>query len=304
MARRRADIKLGYSCNSNCVFCGEAESRHLGDKSTAEVKRELAAIPAGISEIVLTGGEPTIRRDFFEIISLASRLFGLVQVQTNARMFSYPEFAARASGLPNLQFFVSFAAPDPQTHDSLTRARGSFIQAVAGIKNLKSAGKFVILNCVITKKNLPLLPELAVFASGLGIDQLQFSFVHPAGNALANYSDVVPRISDAAAALRPALDACDSKGLKCLVEGIPPCLLQGHEGKILELYYRHARMSPGAPELRLFGRGKAEGCAKCRHGQVCFGTWKSYLDKEGVSEFLPVPGRMVFQSLDETIFLM
>ncbi len=296
MQRKRTDFKLTHSCNNNCRFCGEAGNRLSADRSTEQVKAALSKTPPGINELVLTGGEPTTYPDFPEIASFASRIFTLVQVQTNARMFSYPEFASRVSGLHNLQFFVSLTSHLAPVHDSLTQAKGSFRQTLAGIANLKSQGSFVILNHVITKKTFRSLPDFTGFASGLGIDQLQFSFVHPIGNALANYKEIVPRISDVAPKLRSALDISASNNLKCLVEGVPACFLPGHESSILEFHYRHSLMSPDPRSLKGFGRGKPSCCPSCRYDRACFGTWDAYLEKEGDSEFSPVKGPAVPQA--------
>ena len=39
----QAKIVLGFSCNNDCQFCYEKDNRHLSDKSTSEVKKEILA---------------------------------------------------------------------------------------------------------------------------------------------------------------------------------------------------------------------------------------------------------------------
>ena len=60
------------------------------DRSTAEVLRELADAKArGLSDVVFTGGEPTIRKDLPLLLSQAAALGSRLHVQTNARLFKH-----------------------------------------------------------------------------------------------------------------------------------------------------------------------------------------------------------------------
>ena len=74
-----ADIKVGYSCNNDCIHCVIAGKRRdiirsskKPDRTTEEVFEEIRqAKKNGVSRVVLTGGEITIRSDVFDIVRFA-----------------------------------------------------------------------------------------------------------------------------------------------------------------------------------------------------------------------------------------
>lgn len=298
LIRKRTDIKLGYSCNNNCRFCGEGENRCLGDRPTDEIKRELELRGNYAQEVVLTGGEPTLRKDIFELIYYAKKLgFSLIQLQTNGRMFSYEDFTKKMSEIDKLQYFISIHGHNSQLHDSLTRVSGSFSQTTQGIKNLKKYGSFIITDTVITKQNYKFLPEIAKFLISLKVNQLQFCFIHPQGNALKEFENVVPNLSTVTPYVRKTLDIGKEKGAKMKVEGIPFCLMHNYEKNILELYLRPRDLMEldctDHKFLEIQKRAKGPNCVKCKYNTVCLGTWGGYLDKKGFDELRPVFGNQV-----------
>src|SRR5437870_363492 len=94
---RRADIKTGYTCNSNCVFCVIGDKLFTGDRPTGDVIEEMKLSRKTCDDIVFTGAEVTLRPDFFHLLEAARRLgYRNIQVQTNGRLFAYPEFCQKA----------------------------------------------------------------------------------------------------------------------------------------------------------------------------------------------------------------
>ncbi|MCD6371799.1 MAG: radical SAM protein, partial [Candidatus Aenigmarchaeota archaeon] len=145
---RRLDVKVGWRCNNNCIFCAQAHKRHLGDLSTEEVKKRiLEGWEDGCDELVLTGGEPTIRKDIFELVRYAHELgFKIIQIQSNGRMFYYKDFVKKIIEAGANEFSPAIHGHNPLIHESQTRAKGSFKQTYEGIKNLKEFGQYVITN--------------------------------------------------------------------------------------------------------------------------------------------------------------
>ncbi len=69
-----AHLDLTWRCNERCIHCYLDHNDH-GELTTAEVKdilEQLAA--AGTFFLILSGGEPLLRKDFFEIVEYARRL--------------------------------------------------------------------------------------------------------------------------------------------------------------------------------------------------------------------------------------
>jgi uncharacterized Fe-S cluster-containing radical SAM superfamily protein len=135
-------IETGLRCNNRCFHCPQAALRGAGlvhgEPGRAELERRISdARAAGFDEIAFSGGEPTVRRDFLELVTVARSVgFREVSVTTNGRMFAYPDFARRAleAGLTGAS--ISLHGPDADVHESLTGTPGSFMQAVAGLDTL------------------------------------------------------------------------------------------------------------------------------------------------------------------------
>ena len=69
---RRLDLKLGFSCNNRCLFCVQGDKRaRLEDRSTEALIAELTDARPQCDEVVLTGGEVTIRKDLPAVVRAA-----------------------------------------------------------------------------------------------------------------------------------------------------------------------------------------------------------------------------------------
>ena len=179
MADGVVTIETGLACNNHCAYCPQQILRSCRPGqgfTTDQLKRRVdAARRTGADEIAFTGGEPTLRRDFLEIVAFARVAgFRCVSVTTNGRMFAYADYAKRAieAGLSGAS--VSLHGPDAATHEGLTGVAGSFDQAVAGLANLRRAaptarGPFDLHSVtILVPQNLSRLRETLLLAGSLG----------------------------------------------------------------------------------------------------------------------------------------
>ena len=298
---RRADLKTGYDCNSNCVFCVIGDKLFSGDRSTRECIDELRLSRRSCTDVVFTGAEVTIRPDFFKLVGAAKALgYENIQIQTNGRMLAYREFCERAIAAGANEFSPSIHAPNAKLHDALTRSRGSFDQIVRAIEHLVELDQTVVTNTVITKRNAPLLPELARMLVELGVHQFQLAFPHPTGHAWTHFDAVVPRMTDIESNVHAALSIGVSAGVQCMAEAIPFCFMGGYERHVAELHIPPTEIVYDGfvvpdYEADRVGRGKTrfEQCAACRFEPVCEGPWREYPQRMGDDEFKPVDGSRV-----------
>jgi len=302
---RRLDLKVGFGCNNNCIFCAQAHKRNLGDRSTEEIKKDLkSALEDGCTEVVFTGGEPTIREDIFELVSYARDLgYELIQIQTNGRMFYYKKFVQKIIKSGATEFAPALHGHNAEIHESQTRAPESFKQTLIGIKNLKEFGQYVVTNSVITKINYKTLPQLARLLIDLKVNQFQLAFVHPCGNAEKNFDAIVPRKTDIMPFVHKALDLATNAGYKpgqVMIEAFPFCFMQGYENFCSELYIPKAEVRDPVMVIKNFeewrvsqGKEKFSQCKNCKFELVCEGPWKEYPEKFGVDEFVPIKGEKI-----------
>jgi cyclic pyranopterin phosphate synthase len=298
---RRADLKTGYDCNSNCVFCVIGDKLFTGNRPFAECVEELRASRQTCDDVVFTGAEVTIRPDFFALVAAARQLgYRNIQIQTNGRMFAYLEFCKKAIAAGANEFSPSIHGHIARLHDGLTRSEGSFDQIVGAIKNLRALGQRIVTNTVATKQNARHLPALARMLVDLGVDQFQIAFPHPTGHAHTYFRGVIPRMSALAPFVHEALAIGRDAGVACMAEAIPYCLMQGWERHVAELHippteivydgfvvadYKRDRMDRG--------KTRFPQCASCRFEPMCEGPWREYPDELGSDEFQPVAGARV-----------
>ncbi len=294
---KKADIKVGFSCNNRCLFCVQGDKRfQVVDKTDEEVKGNIRKARSSCDIVTFTGGEPTLRKGLVDFIRLAAELrFKTIQIQTNGRMFAYLDYCKSLIAAGANEFSPALHGHVPELHDYLTNAPGSFRQVVAGIKNLKSLGQRVITNTVITKPNYRHLPEIARLLSGLKVDQFQFAFVHATGSARKNFDSIVPRKTLVEPYLKEALAVGIKNGISVMAEAMPFCFMAGFEDQVSErimpemaIFDEHGHL-PDFKKSRLAeGKAKGSACRKCKYDAVCEGPWKEYPERYGWSEFEPI----------------
>jgi len=293
---KKADIKTGFLCNNNCLFCVQGdEKKKFGNKSTLEIKKILKNAKKDCQIVVFTGGEPTIRQDLVELVKCAKNLgFQTIQVQSNGRMFSKEKFCRDIIKAGANEFALALHGHIPELHNWLTQSN-SFYQTIGGIKNLKKLKQRVITNTVITKSNYRHLPEIAKLLISLDIDQFQFAFVHALGSAAKNFDNIVPRMALVTPYLKRAIDIGRYFKKEVMTEAIPYCFLQGYEDCISEnimpnmkIFDLNFIVSDFTKARVAEGKLKGPNCRKCKYFKVCEGPWREYPQKFGWDEFKPI----------------
>ncbi len=294
---KRVDLKTGFICNNNCRFCVQADNKCKGNRSFNELKKDLIESRKRCSGVVLTGGEVTIRKDFFELVKLAKNLgYKTIQIQTNGRMFSSMEFCRKTIKAGATEFSPAIHGYCKEQHDYLTKTEGSFNQTIKGIKNLKSLGAYILTNTVIVKSNYQNCPEIAKLLINLNVDQFQLAFVHPMGNAGKNFDNIVPIMSLVAPYVHKALQIGIDAGKSAMAEAIPYCFMQGYEQCISERIMpateirgkKYQNTDSFAKQRKISGKSKFSQCKKCKYDLACEGPWKEYPEKRGDKEFVNI----------------
>lgn len=175
--------ELTARCNLKCVHCrAEAQDDFVaGELTTAEVIQVARDIRQDADPIViLTGGEPLVRGDFFEIASECTRLFTRVAVATNGTLVD-AEIARRLVDTGIQRVSISLDGVKPETHDTFRGIPGSFEAALQGFDALKAAGASVQVNATITRHNADELAGILDLAMRRGADALHVFMLVPVG---------------------------------------------------------------------------------------------------------------------------
>ncbi len=295
--KRRIDIKTGFDCNNRCLFCVQGNKRDLHkSRTTEEVKTLLEEAIKDADSIVFTGGEVTIRPDFFELLAHARATgYKVIQIQSNGRMFASREFCERCIESGATEFSPALHGHLPELHDYLTRSPGSFKQTVHGLINLMELGQYVLTNTVINRSNYRHLPEIARILVRYGVAQYQFAFVHAVGTAGANFKSIVPRKSLVEPYVKRGLDIGIRADRSVMTEAIPYCFMRSYEDYVAEriiprtkIFDAHATIEDYTDFRLNEGKLKGPPCEKCSMNEQCEGPWREYPEAFGWDEFRPI----------------
>jgi len=168
--------EITRSCNLKCRHCRASASPgpYTGELSTEECINIVDAIlEIGRPILILTGGEPLLRDDIFEIASYATGKGLRTVMAPNGTLLTREKAdKMKASGISRISVSIDF--PTADLHDDFRGEPGAFEGAVEGIRNAREAGIEVQINSTITALNVDYLPELIRMA----VEQKAVAF-HP-----------------------------------------------------------------------------------------------------------------------------
>lgn len=175
--------EITRSCNLACAHCRAAAhcEAYPGELSLDECKAVMDDI-ASITDpiLILTGGEPLMRPDIWEIIDYAFERGLHPVIGTNGTLIDDAMAAKIAEhGIPKVSVSLDF--PTPQGQDTFRGAQGAFEQTMEGIANLRSHGVNVQVNSTITKANRALVEDLHALAADAGASDFHPFLLVPTG---------------------------------------------------------------------------------------------------------------------------
>ena len=187
--------ELTYACNLACVHClsssGRRDPREL---TTAEAKAVLDELrDLQVFYINIGGGEPMIRRDFFEIVEYAISNGIGVKFSTNGA-FIDSKAARRLAAMDYLDIQISLDGTDADTNDSV-RGSGSYATAVRAMENLRDAGfEGFKISVVVTRHNVDQLDEFQALADSFGAT-LRITRLRPSGRGADSWHELRPTLA-------------------------------------------------------------------------------------------------------------
>lgn len=181
------NLEITKRCNLKCIHCDIRKTHETysdiinKEFSTSEVKEIIDSLKSfGTKYISISGGEPFLRKDIFELIEYIKNTGMGLHISTNGLLIT-KEVAKRINDLGLNTVSISLDAVSPELHDEIRGVKGSFEKAVEGIKNLvnyEDKHTQVGISPIITNLNLDELPKLVNFAKELGVDAIRFQPWH------------------------------------------------------------------------------------------------------------------------------
>ena len=182
-------------CNLTCKHCYSisADRDFPGELSTREAFTVMDDLHAfGVPVLILSGGEPLLRDDIFEISRRAKRQGFYVGLSTNGTLIDERNIAAIADiGYDYVGVSIDGMR---ETHDRFRRREGAFDASLGGIRLCLEQGIKVGLRFTMTQDNAAELPQLLALMESEGIDKFYLSHLNYAGRGNRNRkSDVIHR---------------------------------------------------------------------------------------------------------------
>lgn len=166
----RAMLELTYRCNFRCAMCYLVDFRSPGELTTEELARTMDQLAAmGCLVLTLTGGEPLLRPDFFEIAEHARRRRFALRIFTNGTRID--EAAAdRLARIRPLSTEVSLYGMSDETYRAVTRRSGpgECERVKRAIRLLTEHGLAVQIKVPVIRQNYGDLDRMVAFAAEVG----------------------------------------------------------------------------------------------------------------------------------------
>ncbi|HJX31493.1 MAG TPA: heme b synthase [Thermodesulfobacteriota bacterium] len=171
------------NCNLNCIHCRASADvgPHPGELSREECLRLIDAI-ASFSKpvVILTGGEPLLRNDIFEIAAYGNKQ-GLRMVMAINGTLLDPENIKKMQDAGIQRISVSLDGATSETHDEFRRVKGAFAGALQGIEYAKAEALEFQINTTITRQNLKEVAKIHGLAKTLGAKAHHIFVLVPTG---------------------------------------------------------------------------------------------------------------------------
>ena len=174
-------------CNLTCQHCYSisADKDFPGELSTEEVFAVMDDLKAfHVPVLILSGGEPLLRPDIFDIARRAKAMGFYVGLSSNGTLITEANIAA----IVEIGFDYVGVSLDgiEDTHDKFRRKQGAFKESLHGIRLCRDAGIKVGVRFTLTQDNAHDLPALLQLVENEGIDKFYLSHLNYAGRGNIN----------------------------------------------------------------------------------------------------------------------
>ena len=169
-------------CNLTCKHCYalSADTDYAGELSTQEVMRVMGDLKqAGVPALILSGGEPLLRADLFELAAHAKAMSFYIGLSTNGTLID--EACADRIAQAGFDYVGISLDGIGAVHDRFRRLDGAFDRSLNAIRLLRQRGVKVGLRYTMTAMNGGDLPALLELMRQEHISKFYFSHLNYAG---------------------------------------------------------------------------------------------------------------------------
>lgn len=312
------DLKLGISCNNNCIHCvikpqiRKMQERNpesivldsgIGMQSALDLNYRqvidtLSQQTQDSTHIVLTGGEPTIREDFIPIVKWLyyNRPNGTIALQTNGRNMANKDLVKALRRYTRTISIIVALHGMEETHNKVVNNRketgNPFKETVQGIRNMLEVfpAKLIRILTVLTSLNIGEVLECVSFQyEELGVKSISITYPDFPEFSAEQIKNLTPPTDSIISVLKELNEYAKGKGdLDISVIDIPPCFFNqlGDEIKLNALGFIRNNIS-----INFLGNqndeyddyckirfNKSDKCSRCILTENCTGVYPETKD--------------------------
>ncbi|MEI6498440.1 MAG: radical SAM protein [bacterium] len=180
-------LKPTLKCNANCAFCKQRldnykKSHGHNDISLSDWAKIIdEAIALGVESVNISGGEPTLYSQLFDLINICKAKSMKVNLKSNGYLID-KKFSQKLGHTKLDSCTISIYSHNEFVHDEIKGVNGSYRASIAAIKYLTEEGIGTCLQTVLTKEMLENFDQFLKWASGLNIGILFLSYLEGSSN--------------------------------------------------------------------------------------------------------------------------
>ncbi|MGM5482958.1 MAG: radical SAM protein, partial [Nanobdellota archaeon] len=284
-------LQITKDCNQDCFYC--CRDRSIRENSLNEIRSNIESLD-NTEQIIITGGEPTLRKDLPQIINASKKKVHQVHLQTNGIKLSDVEYCKEIvqSGVDSV--LVALPTFDNYVCENITRTKDILNKKIEGLKNL---AKYIDLKTgvvfVPTRFNYKEFPEYVKNIAKISRDiyiQLSYTILYEGKdkkNQMVCYSELKEFVEKGA-------KNCKEKNMELRIDGIPLCFIPDITNLASDLKTRKYEFTEDFIDenRKIYDSDNYEGkehiktddCKKCRFNNICKGIYTHYSNVFGTNE--------------------
>ena len=185
-------IELTRRCPLECKHCYNSAGSNLNDemsfKEMAIVLDKLKEL--GVNKLFLTGGEPTARRDFLQILEKVSTDFTAAVIATSGYLFK-PKLAQEIKSYKNIAWQVSIDGMETM-HNIIRGKSDAFQRAEYALKSIIAKGMPTIISFTLNSLNKKDMEEVVLYGKNIGAVQVLIGRTVKLGRAVEHNLGLTP----------------------------------------------------------------------------------------------------------------
>lgn len=172
-------IDLTSRCNLRCKHCylePDFAGRELTGAEWCDLLDEMA--DAGCLRLLITGGEPLLRKDFLDVYAHAKHRGFLITLFTNGTLLTQ-EIVDYLKEYPPFLVEVSLFGSNQEVAERVTQTQGYFEACIRGIQLLIERKIRLVLKTIVTSDNIREIPAIRDYAGSMGVPFKYDPFIFP-----------------------------------------------------------------------------------------------------------------------------